>query len=119
MLLLSGVSRKDSELVELDAVLEGQPRLLTKAFVRLTIHTTPGVLGVHFVHNLVPLRSRLADDKTMEQLVRLQSLCYCKLPAALEVFLDHGECFPLLILLRLSVAFWGLKEQFQLLPHFN
>ncbi len=33
MLLLSGVSREDGELVELNAVLEGQPRLNVKAFV--------------------------------------------------------------------------------------
>jgi hypothetical protein len=33
MLLLSGVSREDGDLVELNAVLKGQPRLHAKAFM--------------------------------------------------------------------------------------
>jgi hypothetical protein len=49
MLLLSGVSREDGELVELDAALEGQSRSHAKAFVRLVIHANPGVLIVHLV----------------------------------------------------------------------
>jgi hypothetical protein len=40
-----------------------------KAFVRLAIHANSGVLGVHLVHDLVPLCLRLANDKTMEQQV--------------------------------------------------
>jgi hypothetical protein len=31
----------------------------------------PGVLGMHFVDNLVPLNLRIADNKTMEHLVCL------------------------------------------------
>ncbi len=54
-LLLSGISGESGELVKLDAVLEGQPRLHAKAFVRLTSHTNPWVLGVHLVYNLVQL----------------------------------------------------------------
>ncbi len=41
------------------------------ALVGLAIHTNPGVLCVHFIHNSVPLRLRLADDKATEQLVSL------------------------------------------------
>jgi hypothetical protein len=75
-LLLRGVSREDGELVELDAVLERQPRLHAKAFVRLAIHANPGVLGVHLVYDLVPLHSCLANNKTTEQLVCLQGMVH-------------------------------------------
>jgi hypothetical protein len=119
MLLLSGISREDGELVELDAVLEGQPKLHAKAFVRLNVHANPRVLAVHFLHNLVPLHLHLANDKTMEQLVRLQGLHYRKFTGGLEVFIDCRELFLLLILLNLCFAFWGLMERFQLLPDFK
>jgi hypothetical protein len=115
-LLLSGIRREDSELVELNAVLKGQPRLHAKAFVRLTIHAYPGVLAVHFLHNLVQSLLPLANDKTTEQLKRLQSLYYRKFAGSLEVFLDCGKLFRLLILHSLCFAFWGLKERLQLLP---
>jgi hypothetical protein len=118
-LLLSSISRKDGERVELDAVLEGQPGLQAKAFVRLTIHANSRVLGVHLVYILVLLRSRLANNNTIEQLVHLQGLRYHKFVGGLEVFFDCREHFPLLILLSLHFAFWGLEERFQMLPHFN
>ncbi len=110
---------EDGELVDLIAVLKRQPETHSKTFVRLAIHADPGVLGVHLVCNLVPLYSCLANNKTMEQLVRLQSLCDSKLVCGLNLLLDLGELFPLLILLKFRLAFWGLEEQFQLLPHFN
>jgi hypothetical protein len=112
MLLLSGVSREDSELVELDAVLKRQPGTNAKAFVRLAIHANPGVLGVHLVHNLVPLHLHLANDETTEQLVHLQGLCDCKFAHGLEVLLDLGELLPSLILLDLRLAFVSLEERF-------
>ncbi len=39
--------------------------------VGFAIHTNPGVLCVHFIDDDVPLSSRLANDKAMEQFVRL------------------------------------------------
>jgi hypothetical protein len=118
-LLLSGVSREDGELVELNEVLEGQPRLHAKAFVLLTVHTYPRVLALHFLHNRVPFHLRLADDITTEQLVCLEGLRYCSFWAALTSSLICGEHFPFLILLGLRLTFWSLEEQFQLLPNFN
>ena len=118
MLLLGGISREEGELVELNAVLEGQPRLHAKTFVRLTIHANPRVLGVHLVYNLDPLHPCLANNKTTE-LIHLQGLRYHKFAGVLEVFLDRRERFPMLILLGLCFTFWGLEEWFQLLPHFN
>jgi hypothetical protein len=114
MLLLSGISRGDGELVELDAVLKRQPGMHTKDFVRIAIHTNPGVLGVHLVHNLVPLRLRLTDNKTTEQLVRLQGLRDCKFGRGLEVFLDLNELFLLLLLLVLHLVFLGLEDSHSL-----
>ncbi len=64
MLLLISVSRKDGELVELDAVLEGQPGTYTRALVWLAIHANPWILGVHFLDNLIPLSLQIADDET-------------------------------------------------------
>ena len=93
LLLLSGVSRENGELVELDAVLEGQPGLHAQALVQLTVNTYPRVLGVHFLYNLVPLRLRLTNNETMEQLVGLQGLHHCKFAGSLEIFLDCGEIF--------------------------
>ena len=45
------------------------------ALVRTSIHTNPGVLGMNFVKNLVPLSSWIADGQTMEHLVYLLGLC--------------------------------------------
>jgi hypothetical protein len=106
-LLLSGISSKDSELVELDAVLEGQPRLHAKAFVRLTVHTYPGILAVHFLHNLFLFHLRLTNNKATEQHVRLQGLCYLKFAGSLEVFVDLREFFHLFILLNLCFGLLG------------
>jgi hypothetical protein len=55
----------------------------------------------------------------MEQLVSLQGLCHCKFAVSLEIFNDCGELLSLLIFLSLCLAFWSLKELFQLLPNFN
>jgi hypothetical protein len=104
-LLFSGIIREDGEIVELNVVLKRQPGLQVEAFVRLAIHTNPGVLGVHLMYNIVPLRLRLANNKTTEQPVHLQDLHHCKLVSGLEFFLDLGKLFPLLILLSLCLAF--------------
>jgi hypothetical protein len=99
--------------VELDAVLEGQPRLHLKALVRMTVEAYPRVLGVHFLYDLVPLHSCLTDNEATEQLISLQGLHHCKFVGNLEIFLDCRELIPLLILLSLCLAFLGsLKEQF-------
>ncbi len=98
-------SRVDPLLVELNAVLEGQPRLHAKALMRLTIDIYPWVIGVHFLHNLVPLHSRLTNNKASEQLVSLQGLSYRKFAGSLEIFQDRGELLSLLILLSLCLAF--------------
>ncbi len=76
--------------VELDAVLERQPRLHMKAFVRLTIHTNSRVIGVQLMYNLVLLRLPLTNNETMKQFICRQCLCYHKFEGSLEVFLDHG-----------------------------
>jgi hypothetical protein len=70
-LLLSGVSREDRKLVELDSVLERHPRTCTKALVRLSIDTFPEDLGMHFLDDIVPLHSRLTDNKAAGQTMPL------------------------------------------------
>jgi hypothetical protein len=105
--------------VELDAVLEGQPRSYKKAFVQLSIDTYPGVLGVHFFDNLVPLHSRLTNNEATKQLVGLQGLCPCKFTGSLQMFLDCLEFILPLILLSFCLAFLGsLEQRFYLLPDF-
>jgi hypothetical protein len=71
MLLLSGISREDGELGELDAVLEGQPGTYARAFVWIAVHANLWVLGMHFVDNLVPLSLQIPDDKTTKHFVHL------------------------------------------------
>ncbi len=71
MLLCSSVHREDGQLVELDAVHERQPWTNTRAFVWTSVHTNPGVLGVHLVDNPVPLSSQITNDKTMEHFISL------------------------------------------------
>ncbi len=50
----SGIDGEDGQLVELDAVQEGGPGTNSNSLVRDTVHTNPGIFGVHFLHNLVP-----------------------------------------------------------------
>ncbi len=85
MLLLSGISREDGELEELDAVPETQPRLHTKALVQLLIDAYPRVLEVHFLYNLVQMHSPLTNDEAMEQLVNNSLLTFrVSTPASLR-----------------------------------
>jgi hypothetical protein len=93
-LLLSSVSREDGELGGLDAVLEGQPGMHSKALVRLAIHAKQQILGVHFSPNLVQLGSRPPNNKAAEQFVcLLVGLCYCKFALGLKGFLT-SLCWP-------------------------
>ncbi len=91
MLLFSGVHRKDGQLVELDAVQKRRPRTNANTLVGTSIHADPGVLGVYLVDNLVPLGLRIADDETMENLVRLLGFSDCENLLCLEDLLVHGK----------------------------
>jgi hypothetical protein len=91
MLLFSGVSREDAELVELDAVHEGNPGTLANALVCITIHADPRILRVHLVDDPVPLPLRLADDEATEQLISLLGHCNCNVFLGLEGFLEFIE----------------------------
>ncbi len=62
------------------------------ALVGTSIHANPGVLGVHFVDNLVPLGSRIADNKTTEHLVRLLGFDNCIALLSLEDLLVLRKC---------------------------
>jgi hypothetical protein len=74
MLLFSCVSMKDGELVELNAVRERNPGFHTDSHVGFANDANQGILCVHFIHGPVPLRSCLANNKAMEQFVRLLGL---------------------------------------------
>jgi hypothetical protein len=73
-LLFSCVSREDGELVELDAVHERNPGLYMDSLVGFAIDANPGILCVHLIHDPVPLRLCLADNKATEQFVCLLGL---------------------------------------------
>jgi hypothetical protein len=95
MLLLSSISREVGVLVELNAVLEGQPILHANALEQSTVDAYPRVLGVHFLYNLVQSHSCLTGNKATKQLVSFQDLHY----------IDRGKLLSLLILLSLCLAF--------------
>jgi hypothetical protein len=84
MLLLGGVHREDGQLVELDAAKKRRPGTNTNALVGTSIHANPGVLGVHFIDNLVPLGSWITDDKATEHLICLLGFGNCKALLSLE-----------------------------------
>ncbi len=106
----SVVSAGKTELVELDAVLEGCPCTHVKALVQLSINIYPGVLAVHFLDNLVQLRWCFAFDKAVAQLIGLQGLRPCKLMGGLQLFLDHRELLLLLIFLSFCLDIFGSLE---------
>jgi hypothetical protein len=94
MLLLSGVHRKDGQLVELDAVQKRRPGTNANTLVGTSIHADPGVLGVHLVENLVPLGSRIAVNKTTEILYAFWVLAIAKIFLALRILLYlESICF--------------------------
>jgi hypothetical protein len=70
-LLLSCVDGEDGQLVKLDAVQEGKPGTETNSLVGDTVHSDPGILGVHFLHNLVPMGLLVPNNKQAEHLVGL------------------------------------------------
>ncbi len=63
MLLFSCVSRDDGELVELNAVHEGDLVTDANSFVGLAVHSDPWILCVHLIHDPIPLRLHLAKDE--------------------------------------------------------
>jgi hypothetical protein len=62
-LLLSGVHRKNGQLVELDAVQKCWPETDSNSLVGNPIHSDPRVLGVHLLDNLIPLGLLVTDNK--------------------------------------------------------
>ena len=80
------------------------------ALVRTSIHTNPGVLGVHLVDNLVPLGSRIADNKTTEHLVRLLGFGNREALLGLEGLLVLGKHL-LLDFLHSFCLFWGIESR--------
>jgi hypothetical protein len=109
MLLFSCVSREDSELVELDAVHEGNPGTLAKALVGTAIHANPWNLCVHLIHNSVPIGLRLADDETMEQLVSFMGLLDGDVLLDLEGFLEIGQFSSFFLLSCLRSCLLGCQ----------
>ncbi len=102
-LLLSGVDGEDGQLVELDAVQEGGPGTNSNSLAGDTIHANPGILGVHLLHNLIPLGLLVPNNKQAEHLVGLA--CHSNrcalicLEDALELF--YGSLAKFLGFLRL------------------
>ncbi len=88
MLLLSGIHRKDGQLVELDAVQKRWLGTNTNTLVGTSIHANPGVLGVHLVDNLVPMGLRIANNETTEHFECFLGVGDCNLFLDLE---DHVE----------------------------
>jgi hypothetical protein len=109
MLLLSGVRRKDGQLVELDAVQKRRPGTNANALIRTSIHANPGVLGVHFVGNLVPLNLRIADNKATEHLVRLLGFGDRKALLSLEDLHVLGKHLPPDFLCSFGLVFRELE----------
>ncbi len=60
-------------------------------FVGTSIHSNPGVLGVHLMDNLVPLGLQIADKKTTEHLVRFLGFGDHNLLRSLEDLVVFGK----------------------------
>ncbi len=108
-LLLSGVYKKDGQLVELDAVQERWPGTSTRALVGTSVNSNPGVLGVHFVDNLVPLGLRIANDKQTEHLECLLGLGNREDFLSLEDFFELRKRLLPKFLCGFSLVFGELK----------
>jgi hypothetical protein len=119
MLLFSGVSREDGELVELNAVHGRDPGTHANALVCLAVHANLRTLCVHLVDNPIPLRLRLANDKATEQLVSLLGLCNSDVFLGLEGFLEFIELLFLCFFLCLGLVVREFKERAHLLPNCN
>ena len=70
-LLLSRIDREDGQFMELDAVQEGGPGTDSNTLVKGAVDCNPGILGVHLLHDLVPMGELVAYDKKAKHLVRL------------------------------------------------
>jgi hypothetical protein len=77
--------------MELDAVQKGRPGTNANALVGTSIHANPGVLGVHFVVNHVPLGSRIANNEITKHLVCLLGFGNCESLLVLEDLLVLGK----------------------------
>jgi hypothetical protein len=119
MLLLSSVNREDGELVELDAVLEGQPGMYTGAIVWLAIHADPWVLGMHFVNNLVPLSLHIADDETTEHFISLLGFSDHDTLLGLENFLVFEKFLLPILFLGFCLIIREFKEWLHFPSYFN
>jgi hypothetical protein len=93
MLLFSCISREDGELVEFNVVHEGDPGTDANSFVGLAAHSNPWILCVNFIHNPIPLRLCLTNDKAMGQLVSLLGLRNSNVFLGLEGFLEICKLF--------------------------
>ncbi len=118
-LLFSCVSREDGELVELDAIHEQNPGFDANALVGLAIHAKPGVLCVHFIHNSVSLRLRLADNKATEQLVSLLGQFDSNDFLGLEGLVEFVELLLSCFFCGHGLVFREIKERAHLLPNCN
>ncbi len=56
------------------------------------------------MHNLVPFRLRLANNKALEQLVHLLGISDCKIVLGLQTFLEIEKLFLALLLLGLHLV---------------
>jgi hypothetical protein len=111
MLLFSCVSKDDGELVELDAVHERNPGLYTDSLVGFAIDANLGILCVRLIHNTVPLRLRLADDKATEQFVCLLGLIDREEFLGLEGLVKVGKLLLPNFLLGRSLVFREVEEK--------
>jgi hypothetical protein len=62
-LLLSCVSTKDCELMQLKTVQEGHPRLRTPTFGNFTVYCSPQVTLVHLAADTIPLGMRVTGQQ--------------------------------------------------------
>jgi hypothetical protein len=119
MLLLSGVSREDGELVELYAVLKKQPGMYARAMVWLAVHANPRILGMQFMDNLVTLSLQLANDNATEQFVRRPSFSNRKTPLGREDLLVLEKLLLSLPFLGLCLVIRGFKKWLHFSSNFN
>ena len=74
---------------------------------------------MHLVYNPIPLRSCLADNEAMEQLVSLLGLLDSNVFLGLEGFLEFVELLILYLFLGRGLVVREFKERANLLPNCN
>jgi hypothetical protein len=119
MLLLSGINREDGQLVELGAVHERWPGTNTSALVLTSVHTNPGVLGMHLVDNLVSLSLRITKDKTTEHFISLLGFSGRDTLLGLDDFFVFGKQLLPNFLLSFCLIFGELKKRLHFPSNFN